>query len=57
MSNMELLELLRESVDTTPVEAAAIPELDLYMDQVLSLLGQPDRRGAHHYQDDDQQLL
>ncbi|MBS4786159.1 MAG: DUF1836 domain-containing protein [Clostridiales bacterium] len=46
MSNMELLELLRESVDTTPVEAAAIPELDLYMDQVLSLLGERFQTGS-----------
>ena len=38
MSEAELTRLLRENMDATPVRSGDIPEIPLYIDQVLSLL-------------------
>lgn len=38
MSEAELARLLRENMDATPIRAGDIPDIPLYIDQVLSLL-------------------
>ena len=36
----QMRQLLAACIDTTPVPAGSLPDIDLYMDQVLALLGE-----------------